>query len=521
MELKYVNFKSNSRGFLLLLLTIFSCQVIFSQTVISKVIPTGYLGNQSSNFKFALRAGINEYDRASLFLAFESSDSSNLITAYNFYRIDKSTLVTLDSNMIWQRGSKFVPLNLSGTEGGIESKLLEDPSNGNQYISEFEYDANTSDYTINIYSVRNLIEKDSIILTSTINGKRPSSQVFIYQSRVFFISIVNQSFYSIYSIDLNSGQILKKRDVDFNNYQLGQDFNTHKVYRISEHFEHDSLLVFYEGDANFISMLDIDSLETKARIGFTSPIQVQLYNSSNYFNSKTSDYHIDSSGVYMGGYSTHFTLPNTYDDQFFSSKFNWDSTLSYYRNFGDTNTHEWGMSYKRHDSSDYIFGSAPIVKPYYAFAPNRTKLLLLRYNGQQLDSIQFEGTKNHSGFNMVVDNSHIFTLSTFSNAWTNDSIYLQINKIPIGLLTGIEELPQKKGSRKIIVYPNPSREMIKSELFKIGDEYSIYDLKGSLVFSGTINQKRQVEVRHLQNGTYYLRLNKEGSFGTAIFMKVD
>lgn len=71
----------------------------------------------------------------------------------------------------------------------------------------------------------------------------------------------------------------------------------------------------------------------------------------------------------------------------------------------------------------------------------------------------------------------------------------------------------------ISIYPNPSNGtfFINSKNALVGKEFKIYDLTGKLISSGFINQKQELNLNHLNQGIYVLKL--DGKFGFKIIKK--
>jgi hypothetical protein len=68
---------------------------------------------------------------------------------------------------------------------------------------------------------------------------------------------------------------------------------------------------------------------------------------------------------------------------------------------------------------------------------------------------------------------------------------------------------QQKGS----IYPNPVRETLFLHELETFNSYSLFDLSGRKVQSGTISSSHQIDVRTLKPGIYHLNLNhhRDGS----------
>ncbi len=506
---------------LILSLLLIACSTLFGQNVVNMTLRTGFTGNDTNQLYPFINPHLSIFNDSMLLIRYGTSDSLNLINSYNFTLARQSDLSNYTTVRSWKRDSLFVPIWGSIGEYGIESKILNDKKNSSEIIYDINFNPNDSDFTLNFYTIKNLIQKDSLFLSIPFRKQKPSVTPYIQDSTIIFITSSSQFLYTIYSFNF-SGQILSQRVIDFNNFILNDDFSVNLVDEITGHYSNDSLIILHLNGLYSIVVLNRYSLNTRASIFLNQQISIFLLNSFNYTGASALDYVIDSTGVHMGAYSHRFIASNIVDDQIFSCKLNWDSTLVYFKTFGDSTTDERAYAYTRSNNSDYLIGTFP-SSPLYPYAAAYKKNILLKSTNSAIDSIHFFGNKNHTGIDIVVNdnNGDVFFLSTFSEAWSNDSIFLQITKVPNAVLTSLDKIPNEKKNRKVIVYPNPTSQFLHSSDFQIGDEFSIYDLRGRLVREDIIKKANQINMISLNNGTYILRLNKYSGTKSTIFMKTD
>jgi len=67
-----------------------------------------------------------------------------------------------------------------------------------------------------------------------------------------------------------------------------------------------------------------------------------------------------------------------------------------------------------------------------------------------------------------------------------------------------------KGPDKIKVYPNPSSNYIRIENLRVHQNYMIYNSIGEKIMEGSILNRKEVDISHLTNGMYLIRL-EDGS----------
>jgi len=63
-----------------------------------------------------------------------------------------------------------------------------------------------------------------------------------------------------------------------------------------------------------------------------------------------------------------------------------------------------------------------------------------------------------------------------------------------------------KGPDKIKVYPNPSSNYIRIENLRVHQNYMIYNSIGEKIMEGSILNRKEVDISHLTNGMYLIRL---------------
>ena len=62
-----------------------------------------------------------------------------------------------------------------------------------------------------------------------------------------------------------------------------------------------------------------------------------------------------------------------------------------------------------------------------------------------------------------------------------------------------------ENSNKIVIYPNPSREVLTVKGFKVNTSYKIYNVLGFEINKGNISNKKQIGIRNLKKGMYFLK----------------
>ena len=84
----------------------------------------------------------------------------------------------------------------------------------------------------------------------------------------------------------------------------------------------------------------------------------------------------------------------------------------------------------------------------------------------------------------------------------------------IGL--GINE---KDNFNQLLVYPNPSKEFIKIQNQETNSAITIYNITGEIVFQSTFNQSKEIYIKTLKNGLYFINCTNSKGSQTMKFIK--
>ncbi|MEL1255374.1 LamG-like jellyroll fold domain-containing protein [Flavobacterium sp. DGU38] len=87
-----------------------------------------------------------------------------------------------------------------------------------------------------------------------------------------------------------------------------------------------------------------------------------------------------------------------------------------------------------------------------------------------------------------------FALTGTSSNWTGSTLTLSTDKFN-GTNNGLQ------------LYPNPSSDFIQISALTKTENYKIYNVSGSEVKSGTIDNNTKINIQSLTNGAYFLKLN--------------
>ena len=66
-----------------------------------------------------------------------------------------------------------------------------------------------------------------------------------------------------------------------------------------------------------------------------------------------------------------------------------------------------------------------------------------------------------------------------------------------------------ESNKEIIIYPNPVEDLLSIANIKDGSGYCIYDINGKLLLNGFITPNQNINLRSLESGTYFLKIQDE------------
>lgn len=124
------------------------------------------------------------------------------------------------------------------------------------------------------------------------------------------------------------------------------------------------------------------------------------------------------------------------------------------------------------------------------------------------------------GYAMIEYNGDLYLGGDFQFAGTDDIPKNYIAKFNGQIPTGIEEV---KNTELVHISPNPSSDIIHFDVDFSQEENTVvqlFDLSGRLVLEQKL-ENNQLDIHHLKNGVYQLRISGNQSEYTSRFMKVD
>lgn len=196
------------------------------------------------------------------------------------------------------------------------------------------------------------------------------------------------------------------------------------------------------------------------------------------------------------------------------------------------------LYYKIPSNSEYYYLDCALEPPNASARAKVDSVKLVTIDGQQLKRLYLSDIpvsspdyahvylkhiteKTGAGFGFF-GNPQGGCLGGFSGhfrCYSDDEIYYQESEEPCEHITATNSAKSKKG---ITIYPNPSSSLIK--LNGTGNEkmkYRVYNSLGSLVQEGILNIEKEISVKALPKGSYFIKVwEKEEMFFSDSFIKL-
>ena len=491
---------------------------LVSQSIQHLILPTNYVGGDSINLIPIIGSKTYlEGDTNLILQDFITSDSSNLAVKQEVLEVEFGSLSLQNRTTNWSKGKEIIIKNQFG-EYGIINTINKDKVTGANYFFELRR-PHIDTVVFNLYAVKTNFQKDSLLFQSLFVNQSILSVPYIENGECFVILHNFQTgIGEIQKFDL-TGALKVSRLIDYNNFNLSVDFSIDRYQLVEQSPLGNDKFQLTSFALREVVTLNKSDLSTVNRIGITSTIGAQLYSNYGFAGPVSSTQISDTSGIIIGGSCRILLANNTFDWQYYKCHLGWDSSVISFESFGDTTKLERAVSYQRVGNRDLFIATTdvPLVNLPYSATYRQTIVLLKTQNN--IDSIRLFGSKNHL-IRSVVSNSldDLLLTSYFSNAWSDDSIFLQLTKIPIGILTSIRE---QELSRNVAIYPNPTRDFIYSDEFENGDVVQIFNQQGQLLKEERISFSNGIDVRFLRTGTYFFQLIRENKRQTVLFVKTE
>ncbi len=214
------------------------------------------------------------------------------------------------------------------------------------------------------------------------------------------------------------------------------------------------------------------------------------------------NYHLYNDKIVCGGtagYAPSLAANHVIQSYFDSRAWNGDSIERL--SFGDIKVEERSYAFHSDPSTQtHFLGAAAPFFNFMVVGAEYRQIKIHRLNQFGADSIMIYGNKNHVPTTIMnTANGDLFVLSMYNNAWTNDSSFLTLTKIPSFAISLIEA---KKVSSTVHMYPNPAHDyLMVSDLLGTPANIQVYDQQGKLHLQAEVEDSK-ISVKELKSGIY-------------------
>ncbi|MBR9831726.1 T9SS type A sorting domain-containing protein [bacterium] len=469
------------------------------------VFPTNF---DSIGIRTIFQRDYIDYDDSTLIYSQVNAGSNNVAESIVFYWINKNDLSIRDSNVTWQKDSTEKYIVRSGFPVSILSQFVVDQKYTNNRIYVESYVDSNSTLNLEVRNSTQAFKADSnVLFTLSLEKQELASIPYLYDNSFYLYTVYNtidSAF--LYRYDM-SGNLLKKKVLTFNFSDptiliFPFAYGPTQVSPVN-----DSLLI-YGNNASEIQFVNRFTLDKVKTIQMDDTQELNLAVNEGWVSMRPSGFLMDSTTVtFFGDLNKSTAIGNPDFWQYYRATIDWNGNILNKIHLGNTTIDNRSTYYVKANNNEYFSGSSPYAST-PPFAAEYRQLLVFKVSGQSRDSLFIYGQKNHVSSRIIVDsNEDIFVLSYFSNAWSDNKVFSVITKIPSQLLVSIRE---NEIATSINVYPNPTTDYLKIVHSSNSLGYIIYNMKGQQIRNGNLGSDKQVNVRSLSTGTYFLSLIDNG-----------
>lgn len=122
----------------------------------------------------------------------------------------------------------------------------------------------------------------------------------------------------------------------------------------------------------------------------------------------------------------------------------------------------------------------------------------------------------HIKQNYYYNASHLLSEAIWQSDYNNSGLKNQIRSVYSGWLTG---MPSYEQIKPVVIYPNPSSDVLQLSGIKGHATVFIFDLSGKLLYSDMADENHSVRIDHLKAGLYMLRVLSDQRIWEQKFIK--
>lgn len=488
-------------------------------SIVDREFSTNY---QVNNFFSAdVKSSLIELDDSTLIYSLYKGGFDNVTARVVYYWVNKTDLSIRDSNIAFMRDTSLNYYMFRGSLVSFGCEFLTDqkwPSN-NVYFESYMTDDSLiqmtfknvlTDYRADSTEIFNLIQKNRFIVDSP----------FLYDSSIYTFTgnlAYDTAYLSRYDMQ---GNLLNQKILTWNFSDSTILIFPYAYGPTGISPANDSLLVF-NTDGSEIQFVNRYTLNKVRLIVLDNNQSANIAAFEGWMQMNSTGFILDSNKVTLYGNlrkAPGFALPEF--SQYYRMTIDYDGNILDKIHLGNTTVDNKGCYYEKINDDEYFVGSTPFSFNTW-FSPEYRELLIFKVNNTQRDSVLIYGHKNYFiNGDMVIDqNLDMFISTVYSNAWSDDSVFTVITKIPNALLVSVKEYNPKVSS--ILVYPNPTKDQLRVDGAKVGELYKVVSITGQLVLEGALTNSKTIDVGALKTGTYFLQLESQhqATYRANVFIK--
>lgn len=487
------------KGGPLALLVLFNCfATLNAQT--TKIFENGFVGLNGTS-------GFFDVSDSTISVTYAKSSGGQNLSSFEVVRCRKSDLSPMDTVVVWQNSGSI-------SFGGFS--FIKNSQDEFKYYLAYAKDA-ADILTLDVRQTNSSFAIGNSLFTLSWNDRELLGSLLVEGNFYFFsrtkYDSLHMDVYDTLGTKIN-GRTFTYWDSTRNQLPVA-DYLPPEI-----HPANDSLLVLPlgVGSDNGVYLVDRFSLDTAKSLvlppgymfnrGYSTSFPAHFIAHKDYFAfAGTISKYRDISGP-----------PVTVLQYYYFSR-NWNNDSLELLDFGPEAVYNRAYAYTEEGpgGNHFLGGSVPFhVAP--ISGQEYRQVLIYRWNQFGTDSLLIFGNKNHVPSAIhASDDGDLFVCGNYSEAWSTDSNYVFLTKIPGYAIDMIE---QKKMAPRLFLYPNPTTNHLKIEgweKFQQGS-FKIIDESGRLVRAGKLEES-VLDIHQLASGSYIFLMEKDGETFNSVFMK--
>ncbi|MBR9830579.1 T9SS type A sorting domain-containing protein [bacterium] len=504
-NLKY--YSTNSRALLGVLLFIFPTILVAQNNIIDRVLPTNY--KSGNNFYHLRGYEFEDKDDSTLVFSTYEGGNDNVAATKVHYWINKNDLSIRDTAVSWRRDTTINYFLYDSYPVSLSSLFIQDQKWPNNKVYFNSHLTSSSVLKMHFNKIASDYRADTTVLFELeFNNRGIGYSPFLYDSSIYMFTrnfpVGDTGYLSRYNM---SGDLLKQKilTLNFSDPSILVFPNAYGPTEVSP--LNDSLLVYGDG-ASEIQFVNRFSMDKVAEIRLNSSQVLNLAANEGWMSMKPFGFILDSNeATFYGALSKAPRFGQPDFSQYYRITADWNGNIIDKVHHGNTSLDNYPGFYQRNTTNEYFAGSVPYSAP-FSYVQEYRQILVFNVGLGKKDSLFIYGQKNHSVARILLDNkSDLYVLSNYSNAWSDDSIFTVITKIPHHLFVSIRE---NQSFTSVEVFPNPTTDFLRIKGINQPTNYKVYSINGQVVLDGTIIVEGQVDVSQLKPGSYFINLSKNG-----------